>query len=281
MLFADIQPFIRFAEIIHYESGGEPVYVRDCRIFYILAGEARICIDEHEYTMVPHTVFYCCEGQHYSIYSQGVELICLNFDLTQDNCRREHPYSPIRLSAAAPLPTPSPMQVTDQEVFNGYILLENGIVLRPLLDEILEEFSTKRILYRENAGALLRSLLVNLLRARVESTSQSASAVKQIIAYINAHYDQAMTNRLFSQLFGYHEYYLNRLFIKHTGSTLRQYILDVRISHAKKMLLNTDLPLSAIGEKVGFNSNTYFSKYFRQAVGITPTQFRQKYKNSI
>lgn len=281
MLFSDITPFIRFAEIIHYESGGDPVYVRDCRIFYILAGEASICIDQQEYPMRPHTVFYCCSGKTYTISSPGIDLICVNFDLTQEHRHAEQPYSPIRLSAATALPSSSHPQVADQEVFNGYLLLENGIVLRPLLDEILEEFSTKRILCRENAGALLKSLLVGLLRTQVESTSQSTSAVKQIIAYINAHYDQAMTNRFFSQLSGYHEYYLNRLFIKHTGSTLRQYILDVRISHAKKMLLNTDLPLSAIGEKVGFNSNTYFSKYFRQATGITPTQFRQKYKNFI
>ena len=57
--------------------------------------------------------------------------------------------------------------------------------------------------------------------------------------------------------------------------------MDVRISHAKKMLLNTDEPLSAIAEKVGFNSNTYFSSYFRQATGISPTRFRQKYKNAL
>ena len=47
------------------------------------------------------------------------------------------------------------------------------------------------------------------------------------------------------------------------------------------MLLNTDEPLSAIAEKEGFNSNTYFSSYFRQATGISPTRFRQKYKNAL
>ena len=43
------------------------------------------------------------------------------------------------------MPAPIHTQIEDQEVFNGYLLLENGIVLRPLLDEILEEFSTKRV----------------------------------------------------------------------------------------------------------------------------------------
>ena len=281
MLFSDIHPFVRFAETIHYESAGEPVFVRDSRIFYVRSGQARISIDQQTHDLGPHAVFYCCGGSRYSISSAGVDLICLNFDLTQEHRDRELPYSPIRLSTAVSLPPSNHTVIEDQDIFNHYLLLDNGIALRELLDEILEEFSTKRILYRENASALLKSLLVRLLRSRVETASQSASAVKNIIAYINAHYDQEMTNSLFSQLSGYHEYYLNRLFIKHTGSTLRQYILDVRISHAKKMLLNTDLPLSTIAEKVGFNSNTYFSRYFRQITGITPTQFRQKYKNAI
>ena len=281
MLFSDIHPFARFAETIHYQSDGEMLYVRDSRIFYVCSGRARIRIDQQVYEVGPYTVFYCCGGSSYSISSDGAELICLNFDLTQAHCDRELPYSPIRLSSAVNLPRSNHTFIEDQDVFNHHMLLENGIALRDLLDEIIEEFSTKRILYRENASALLKSLLVWLLRGRVESAPQSASAVKKIIAYINAHYEQEMTNSLFSQLSGYHEYYLNRLFIKHTGSTLRQYILDVRISHAKKMLLNTDLPLSVIAEKVGFNSNTYFSRYFRQITGITPTQFRQKYKNAI
>lgn len=281
MLFSDMHPYIRFAESIHYESAGEPVFVRDGRIFYVRSGQVHISIDQQSYDLGPDAVFYCCGGSSYSISSAGADLFCLNFDFDQVHCDRELPYSPIRLSSAMNLPSSNHTVIEDQDIFNHHLLLENGIALRDLLDEIIEEFSTKRILYRENASALLKSLLVWLLRGRVESAPQSASAVKKIIAYINAHYEHEMTNSLFSQLSGYHEYYLNRLFIKHTGSTLRQYILDVRISHAKKMLLNTDLPLSVIAEKVGFNSNTYFSRYFRQITGITPTQFRQKYKNAI
>lgn len=281
MLFSDIHPFVRFAETIQYKSVGDLVYVRDNRIFYVRSGRARISIEQQIYELGPDAVFYCCGGRSYSISSEGVDLICLNFDFTQEHAERELPYSPVRHSTGVALPLPNHVVIEDQDVFNHYLFLENGLAVRDLLDEIIEEFATKRILYRENASALLKSLLVWLLRGRVESAPQSASAVKKIIAYINAHYEQEMTNSLFSQLSGYHEYYINRLFIKHTGSTLRQYILDVRISHAKKMLLNTDLPLSVIAEKVGFNSNTYFSRYFRQITGITPTQFRQKYKNAI
>ena len=46
-------------------------------------------------------------------------------------------------------------------------------------------------------------------------------------------------------------------------------------------MLSSDLPLSVIAEQVGFNSNSYFSTYFRQVTGLSPAQFRKKYKNTL
>ena len=280
MLFSDIVPFVRFAEIIYYRSEGDPVYVQDCRIFYVLSGRAGICIDDHEYPMMPHTVFYCCGASVYTISSPGVDLVSLNFDLTQARRHRELPYPPVPL-ADAPSQPPEGPRIEDQPSLNRHILWENGSACRELIDEILKEFSTRRILYREAAGALLKALLARLLRGSAEASSQSAKAVEKIIGHIHAHYSEPMSNALFSQLTGYHEYYLNRLFTKHTGSTIHQYILDVRIRHARTILLSSDLPLSVIAEQVGFNSNSYFSTYFRQVTGLSPAQFRQKYKNTL
>jgi len=171
--------------------------------------------------------------------------------------------------------------VEDQSLLNSYLFLPNAIDCREYLDDILKEFTTKRLLYRESAGALLKALLVRLLRSNTENTSQGAKIPEKIIEYIHAHYTEHMENTLFSKMFGYHEYYLNRLFLKHTGCTIRRYILDVRIDHAKKLLLNSDLPLYVIAETVGFNSNSYFSSYFRQATGLSPIQFRKKYMNAL
>lgn len=281
MLFSESVPFIRFAEIIHFESAGAAVYVQDCRIFYTLSGSARIYIDGQEYAFAPNTVFYCCGGSQYTICAEDVDLIAVNFDLDQVHRDRKWAYSPVRLSAAATLPPANHCFIEDQDILNQHIFLKNGLACRELLEEILDEFSTRRILYLETASSLLKELLVRLLRGSIETASQGATAVEKIIGHIRTHYNQPMTNASFSQLFGYHEYYLNRLFTMYTGSTIHQYILDVRISHAKKLLLNTDLPLAAIAEKVGFNSNTYFSSYFRQTTGISPSQFRKINKNSI
>ena len=86
---------------------------------------------------------------------------------------------------------------------------------------------------------------------------------------------------MLSELTGYHEYHLNRLFLTHTNTSLHKYILNVRINEAKKILMNTDLSLAAIAEKVGFNSNTHFSSYFKQVVGLSPLEFRKRFRNKI
>ena len=202
MLFADIHPFVRFAETIQYKSIGDLVHVLDNRIFYVRSGQVHISIDQQSYDLGADTVFYCCGGSSYSISSEGAELICLNFDFTQEHADRELPYSPVRYSTGVTLPLSNHMIIEDQDVFNHYMFLENGLAVRELLDEIIQEFSTKRILYRENASALLKSLLVRLLRSRVEAAPQSASAVKKIIGYINAHYEHRVTRpELLDRLF--------------------------------------------------------------------------------
>jgi len=59
------------------------------------------------------------------------------------------------------------------------------------------------------------------------------------------------------------------------GKTLSRLIADRRIHAAKILLLQTDTPISAVGEAVGISDYNYFSKVFHAAVGSTPSVFRK------
>jgi AraC-like DNA-binding protein len=281
MNFFDINPFIRFAEILHYEAIGAITYVRDCRIFYILSGVANICINHQTYTLKPHTIFYCCGGHRYSIASTGIDLIALNFDLTQKHNTEDMPYSPIQLNTNNTLPPCNHDIVVGYEYLNNYLIIPDGMMYYDQLNIILEEFSTQRILYKEKSSGILKTILTQFYRHSIELPNQATQSILKILSYINTNYNKAITNKILSEMTGYHEYHLNRLFLKQTGITIHQYILNIRISEAKKMLLNTDLSLTEIAEKVGFNSNTYFSSYFKQSTGVSPQRFKTIYKNKI
>lgn len=282
MNFCDINPFIRFAEYIyHNRAEGHSVFVKDCRIFYTISGKADIFIENQHYELIPNSLFYCAAGSVYKIQSSGSRLISLNFDLTQrDNTHTEF-YPRISIHDNQPVPSINQEHISDCEFINSHLFLANADDFLEPLKKILREFSTQKILYRENSSAVLKNVLVKLYRYSLASTENSATAISRIMDYIKTNYASPLNNEMLSSMSGYHEYHLNRLFMKHTGTSVHKYILNIRINEAKKMLLTTELSLSTIAEKVGFNSNTHFSSYFKQVMGISPLEFRKQFKNKL
>jgi LacI family transcriptional regulator len=70
---------------------------------------------------------------------------------------------------------------------------------------------------------------------------------------------------------------LERRFIKGVGRSIKAEINKVRIRQIKELLINTDYKLGAIANKVGFAHAEYMSVLFREAVGITPGQYRKEH----
>lgn len=69
--------------------------------------------------------------------------------------------------------------------------------------------------------------------------------------------------------------YFHKLFSKILGVTPHEYLINERLSQAKKMLLSTDMPIVTIATKCGFNSQSYFNYIFKKEMGITPKQYKQ------
>ena len=70
--------------------------------------------------------------------------------------------------------------------------------------------------------------------------------------------------------------YLSARFIRETGRTLSDEINQARIEKAKLYLQYTDFSIEEIAEKTGFCSQNYFSRRFKDIIGMSPTQFRQR-----
>ncbi|MCR4605752.1 MAG: AraC family transcriptional regulator [Eubacterium sp.] len=71
--------------------------------------------------------------------------------------------------------------------------------------------------------------------------------------------------------------YLATRFHKETGSTVQDYVRDVRIDVAEQMLKDSEYSLTEIARGLGFGSNSHFIKVFREKKNITPKQFRLKH----
>ncbi|MDR2537322.1 MAG: AraC family transcriptional regulator [Treponema sp.] len=74
--------------------------------------------------------------------------------------------------------------------------------------------------------------------------------------------------------------YFAHLFKKQTGRSFYDYLSTIRVSHALEFLLKTDLPVSLIAYKCGFDSLPTFHRVFKAETGCTPAAYRKKVKES-
>ncbi len=69
-------------------------------------------------------------------------------------------------------------------------------------------------------------------------------------------------------------YYLCYIFRRQTGIAVFQYLLELRVAKAKRLLSHSHDTVSHIAEQVGFNHTNYFNRVFRMSVGCTPSEYR-------
>jgi len=69
-----------------------------------------------------------------------------------------------------------------------------------------------------------------------------------------------------------------RFFKKRTGKSFMQYVKDIRISIASKMLSNTEKPIAQISFESGYNNLANFNFYFRSIMKMTPSEYRRNFR---
>jgi len=275
MKLCDMNPHIRFASNIHYSVASKRVKVTDCRIFYILTGQAQLRIANQCYDLMPNDLFYCSAGSEYTIEApNGFDAICLNFDLTQEHNTDTVPYLTVT-SDWDTMPVNGHF-VEDSQLLNGHYHLENAKELRRYLEKITFLFTGLLPYFREQSSCRLKELLILLHR---ESTGAIPPKVLLVKQYIDQNFTANITNKDIASVAGYHEYYLNRIFLASTGTSLHEYLLKVRLNHASHLILTTDLPLKRIPELVGFHGYPHFSSCFKQHFGFSPAEYRSMLRN--
>ncbi len=138
---------------------------------------------------------------------------------------------------------------------------------------------------RENAYIKL-TLLQLLLFLNTCSPSQADEALEkinttqktifEIIGYINNHYAEEISLEKISEQYFLSTYYFSRTFKEITGFHFIEYMNNVRIKEAKKLLINTNLTVNEIATFVGFKSSTHFGRVFKQIEGVSPSLYKKK-----
>lgn len=101
----------------------------------------------------------------------------------------------------------------------------------------------------------------------------SKRKLQQAIHYIHQHLSEEVTLEAIATHLNMSHFYFCRMFKQSTGVTPYQYLLRLRIEHAKQLLLQGDLSIVEIALEVGFANQSHLTHHFKRLVGVTPKQF--------
>ncbi len=146
-----------------------------------------------------------------------------------------------------------------------------------IMEKILEEQNHSKEHSQEYLKVLINMLLIILIRNKnFKSTANFKNKITNVITYINENYSKKITIKFLSQYFFISQGHLCRQFKYHTNTTIIQYINNIRIINAQKLLSQQNKNITEICLEVGFESITHFERIFKNSIGLTPSQYRKR-----
>lgn len=180
-----------------------------------------------------------------------------------------------------------------ESMVNNYIK-DNFILIRNNPDNICTDL-TEHIIYENYVGKnhkeemisfLFSSLLIEFSRNYEKHMNDSSKTelnkykITEITDYIYENHKN-ITLKSLAQHFNYSSAYLSTIIKKYSGSSFSEILHTFRFLKACQLLIETKYSITDIIEEVGCSNKTWFIQNFKKRYGISPSEYRRKYKNSI
>lgn len=131
----------------------------------------------------------------------------------------------------------------------------------------------------ELVAALLRRLAAAIEEARVQRGKNDT--IEQILVYIQEHYqDSGLSLDQLADVFHLNPAYISRQFKEHAEGNFIDYLIDIRMNAAKKLLQDKGIKVQDISEAVGYTNSRSFMRIFKKYTGLTPTEYRERFFHS-
>ncbi|WP_423213803.1 AraC family transcriptional regulator [Streptococcus equinus] len=165
--------------------------------------------------------------------------------------------------------------VKNQFVFN----CQNAQIYENIIDDILKVSKTSLGSFFKINGLLytLIGKLIEEIGILDYSTSQSISTLA--IHYMNLHYHEPIQMREIAEFVGIHPGYFSSIFKLEQGITPKQYLINLKLTKSKELLLQTNDPINIIASSVGFSDALAFSKFFKKSTNLSPREYRKEKNN--
>lgn len=249
---------------------------------------------EHVYQLLLVTegkILYHIGGQDYDVHPG--DLVVLNTLDDHDLEVLEYPYERYILQID---PSWFQMEIHDVTITSLFVRRTSAFhhILHPdgdkwkyllgITDEMMEETSGKKLYWTDYISADLKRMFICILRGYPDITSTGTDAATEmgfkILHYLDRHYLDNISVDLVASHFFLNKYYASHVFKDATGYSIMDYVISLKMNHAKRLLTETEESVSEIAQTCGYTDFTHFTKQFKKHAGTTPTKFRKEKKQN-
>ena len=149
---------------------------------------------------------------------------------------------------------------------------------------LLYELKAENVVGRLYADSVASSLAIQLVRrysclkdVAIRKGGMAPNKLRRALEFISDKLEQqqGIALEVVAQEVGMSRYHFSRVFKESMGLSPINYIVRQRIERAKKLLVETELPIADIALQAGFSGQSHFTTFFRKLVGLTPRSFRR------
>ena len=139
--------------------------------------------------------------------------------------------------------------------------------------DMFESYTRDDCFRDHSTAAALERILIELGRAC--KSREKPQPLAHSLAYVKAFFSEDISIPDLATMEGLSVSRYNALFKETTGTTPVRYITDLRMKQAAALLKGTDLHVREIGASVGYQDNHFFSKLFKEKMGVSPQKYRE------
>lgn len=142
----------------------------------------------------------------------------------------------------------------------------------------ITDYILKPVNYEE-FGSCIDPLKISLYNNEVKEKPvvKKERVITGITKYMQEHLSEDVSLHILSEEFHLNSQYISQLFKNEIGVNFLTYLTNIRMEHAKKLLLSTSLSIAEVSEQSGYGDYRVFTKVFKKSEGITPSQYRRDF----
>jgi len=243
-----------------------------CELVLVWRGNGLHILNDRPYRITRGDLFYIrAEDKH--AYASVNDLVLQNVIYCPDRLK-------LNVDWAAYIPG-----FNDTKCAAHWRLSSNGMTqVRQVISQLEQESQKSDPEAHQMAELLFAQLVMTLARHRYAIDNPSATAqealLDKLITTLAGSLNKSFVLEKFCEQAQCSERALRQQFRTQTGMTVNHYLRQLRICHAQYLLQHTELMVSDVAMRCGFEDSNYFSVVFNREVGMTPVQWRHRSRNA-